>query len=179
MPKSPKLGKITFSSLSLPEQLQMSNLIDSVNILGGHQGPIELSNHLSLAGHKISNVGAAEGPKDVVTSEVAEANYSAKALRPHLEGGGKAALRTFLSGLKGDVTASGPGVAQSIVGSCDRRHAGSDSRQSGRYPVADLGIDRNGPAGEVDDTGSEWEHDVYARLAYRIYTTDVEFQNLE
>jgi hypothetical protein len=117
MPKSPKLGKITFSSLSLPEQLQMSNLIDSVNILGGHQGPIELSNHLSLAGHKISNVGAAEGPKDVVTSEVAEANYSAKALRPHLEGGGKAALRTFLTGLKGDATASGPGVAQTTVGS--------------------------------------------------------------
>jgi hypothetical protein len=116
MPKSPKLGKITFSSLTLPEQLQMSNLQDAVNILGGHSGQVELSNHLSLGGHKISDVAAAEGPQDVVTSEVAEKNYSAHALRPHLEGGGKAALRTFLSGLKGDVTATGPGVAQSTVG---------------------------------------------------------------
>jgi hypothetical protein len=115
MPKSTKLGKITFSSLSLQEQIQMSNIQDNLNILGGHQGPIELSNHLSLGGHKISNVGAAEEPKDVVTSEVAEANYSAKALRPHLEGGGKAALRTFITGLKGDVTASGPGVASATV----------------------------------------------------------------
>lgn len=94
----------------------MSNLQDAVNILGGHQGEVELSNHLNLSGNKIKNVGVAEQPKDVVTSEVAEKNYSAHALRPHLEGGGKAALRTFLSGLKGDVTATGPGVANSVVG---------------------------------------------------------------
>ena len=93
----------------------MSNLQDAVNILGGHQGPIELSNHLSLAGHKISNVAPASSPQDVVTSEVAEAKYSAPALRPHLEGSGKFPLRSDMAGLKGDVTASGPGVVQATV----------------------------------------------------------------
>jgi hypothetical protein len=116
MPKPPKLGKITFSSLPLQEQIQMSNLQDAVNILGGHSGEVELSNHLNLSGNKIKNVGAAQEPKDVVTSEVAEANYSARALRPKLEAAGEASLRTFITGLKGDVTASGPGIAQSTVG---------------------------------------------------------------
>ena len=94
----------------------MSNLQDAVNILGGHSGQVELSNHLSLGGHKISDVAAAEGPQDVVTSEVAEKNYSAHALRPKLEAGGAVAMRTYLTGLKGDVKATGPGVAQSTVG---------------------------------------------------------------
>ena len=115
MPKPTKLGKINFSSLSLPETLVMSQMIDNVNILGGHSGEVELSNRLNLGGHKISNVGAAESPKDVVTSEVAEKNYSAAALRPHLEGSGKVPLRTYMAGLKGDVTASGPGVVQATV----------------------------------------------------------------
>jgi hypothetical protein len=115
MPPPIKLGKITFSSLSLPEQLQMSRMIDAVNTLGGYSGDIQLQSHLDMSGNKIKNVGAAEDPKDVVTSEVAEANDSAQAVRPKLEGGGSASLRTFLTGLKGDVTASGPGVAPAKV----------------------------------------------------------------
>ena len=115
MPKSPILGKITFSSLSLPEQIQMSNLQDAVNILGGHSGEVELSNHLNLSGNKITNVGTAESANDVLTSGVAETKYSAHALRPKLESAGEAPLRTFLTSLKGDVTASGPGSANSKV----------------------------------------------------------------
>ena len=88
MPKPPKLGKINFSSLSLPEQIQMSNLQDAVNILGGHNGEVELSNHLNLSGNKITNVGPAEGEADVLTSGQAEAKYSAAALSPQLAPGG-------------------------------------------------------------------------------------------
>ena len=115
MAQAKKLGKITFSSLSLPEQLQLDRMQDNINTLAGHNGTIELANDVSLGGTKITNVGAAQSPKDVVTSEVAEENYSAKALRPHLEGGGKASLRTYITGLQGDVTASGPGIAQAAV----------------------------------------------------------------
>ena len=116
MSKTSKLGKINFSSLSLPESQLMSQLIDNVNTLGGHSGEVELSNHLNLSGNKITNVGAAEGSSDVLTNGKAETKYSAKALRPQLEAGGTSSLRTYMSGLKGDVTASGPGIAQSTVG---------------------------------------------------------------
>jgi hypothetical protein len=95
MPKSPKLGKITFSSLSLPEQIQMSNLQDAVNILGGHSGEVELSDHLSLGGHKITNVGPAESAADVLTNAVAEKKYSASALRPSLEAGGSQSMVSY------------------------------------------------------------------------------------
>ena len=116
MPQPIKLGKINFSSVSLQESIQLSRMQDAINTLGGYMGPIQLQNHLDLGGHKISNVGAAEEPKDVVTSEVAEANYSARAIRPKLEAAGEASLRTYITGLKGDVTASGPGIAQAMVG---------------------------------------------------------------
>jgi hypothetical protein len=95
MPKSPKLGKMTFSSLSLPEQIQMSNLQDAVNILGGHSGEVELSGHLNLSGNKITNVGPAESESDVLTSGQAETKYSAEALRPHLQANGKVPLATY------------------------------------------------------------------------------------
>jgi hypothetical protein len=95
MPKSPKLGKITFSSLSLPEQIQMSNLQDAVNILGGHSGEVELSDHLNLGGNKITNVAAPAAENDVLTSGAAEAKYSATALKPQLQAGGKVPLDTY------------------------------------------------------------------------------------
>jgi hypothetical protein len=88
MPKPPKLGKITFSSLSLPEQIQMSNLQDAVNILGGHSGEVELSNHLNLSGNKITNVAPPTAESDVLTSGVAETKYSAAALKPQISPSG-------------------------------------------------------------------------------------------
>ena len=65
------------------------------NILGGHSGEIELSNHLNLGGKKISNVAPGEGATDVLTSEVAEAKYSAAALQPQLQAGSKTPLGTY------------------------------------------------------------------------------------
>lgn len=95
MPKPSKLGKINFSSLSLPESLLMSQLIDNVNILGGHSGEVELSNHLNLSGNKISNVGPAESESDVLTSGIAETKYSAAALQPKLQANSKTPLATY------------------------------------------------------------------------------------
>lgn len=89
MPQPTKIGKITFSTLSLPEQIAMSQIIDAVNTHSGYMGPQKLASGLDLDGNKISNVGAAEGPADVLTSGQAETKYSAAALRPQLESGGK------------------------------------------------------------------------------------------
>ena len=95
MPKPSKLGKINFSSLSLQESLLMSQLIDNVNILGGHSGEVELSNHLNLSGNKITNVGPAVTESDVLTSGVAETKYSAAALQPKLQANSKTPLATY------------------------------------------------------------------------------------
>ena len=73
----------------------MSNLQDAVNMLGGHSGEVELNNHLNLSGNKITNVGPAETATDVLTSEVAEAKYSAAALQPQLQAGSKTPLGTY------------------------------------------------------------------------------------
>jgi hypothetical protein len=115
MPAPIKLGKITFSTLSLPEQLQMSRVIDAVNTLGGYSGEIEIQNHLNLNGYRVKNVGAPEGVNDATPLSTTEAKYSATAIRPKLEGGGEAALRTYMTTLAGDVIAKGPGTAQATV----------------------------------------------------------------
>lgn len=73
----------------------MSNLQDAVNILGGHSGEIQLSNHLNLGGNKITNVGSAASATDVLTSGQAETKYSAAALRPSLEAGGSQPMVTY------------------------------------------------------------------------------------
>lgn len=95
MPKTPQLGKITFSSLTLQEQIQMSNLQDAVNMLGGHSGEVELNNHLNLSGNKITNVGPAETATDVLTSGQADKTYSAEALAPKLQANSKTPLKTY------------------------------------------------------------------------------------
>ena len=93
----------------------MSNLLDSVNIRAGHSGPIQLSSQIDLQGNRLTNVGPPVEADDATPLSTTEKRYSATALRPHLEGGGAAALRTFITGLKGGVKASGPGVAQATV----------------------------------------------------------------
>jgi hypothetical protein len=140
MPQPTKLGKITFSSVSLQEQLQLDRMQSAINTLGGYNGPIELQNHLDLGGHKISNVAAAEGPQDVVTSEVAEKNYSATALRSQIEAGGSVPLRTYVTGLKGGVTATGPGVAQAAVQSVENFTQVGGNLALSQLPTAGLSV---------------------------------------
>lgn len=95
MPKSSKLGKINFSSLSLPESQLMSQLIDNVNTLGGHNGEVELSNHLNLGGNNIKNVAAPTSDSDALTSGAAKTSYSAAALKPQLQANSGNSLDTY------------------------------------------------------------------------------------
>jgi hypothetical protein len=89
MPQPSKLGKISFSSFSIQENLLMSQLIDNVNALAGHNGPTQLSSDLNLGGNKITNVAPPTEDSDVLTSGAAKASYSAAALGPQLSPGGK------------------------------------------------------------------------------------------
>lgn len=95
MPVPQKLGKIHFTSLQPDENIFLSQMIDAVNTLGGHSGEVTLSNHLNLNGNKITNVGPAETATDVLTSGQAETKYSAAALKPQLQAGGKSSLNTY------------------------------------------------------------------------------------
>lgn len=95
MPAPDQLGKIQFSSLSLPEQIQMSNIQDRINHLLGYQGPIQLVNHLDLSGKRIMNVGAAESETDALVSGQAETRYSAAALKPKLQANSNTPLDTY------------------------------------------------------------------------------------
>jgi len=95
MARPTKLGKINFSSLSLPESLAMSQMIDNINILGGHSGEVELSDHLNLGGKQIRNVAPPTVGTDVLTSDAAKDSYSAAALKPQLEAGGTNPFVTY------------------------------------------------------------------------------------
>lgn len=94
MAQQNQLPKPTFPELSPQFQLFISQLTDTVNSLGGYNGEIVLNNHLNLNGSRITGVAPAASPSDVVTSEVAEANYSAKAIQPKLESTGSNPLRS-------------------------------------------------------------------------------------
>ena len=95
MPQPIKLGKITFHSLTLPEQLQLSRIQDAINTLGGYNGELVLSNHLNLNGNQIKNVAPPTAGGDVLTSEAAEAAYSAAALKPQLSPNGSQPMPAY------------------------------------------------------------------------------------
>ena len=95
MPQPTKIGKINFSTLSLPEQLAMSQIIDAVNAHSGYSGPLKLADGLDLSGNRITNVGPAQGATDVLTSGVAEGKYSAAALKPSFQAGSSQPLDTY------------------------------------------------------------------------------------
>lgn len=73
----------------------MSNIIDAVNTHSGYRGPIQLADDLDLSGNQIKNVAAPTEGSDVLTSEAAEASYSAAALKPKLEAGGPNPFVTY------------------------------------------------------------------------------------
>ena len=95
MPQPTKLGKINFSSLSLPESLFMSQLIDNVNTLAGHSGPVQIADDLDLSGNQIKNVAPPSAGGDVLTSAAAEAKYSAAALKPQLSPNGSQPMPAY------------------------------------------------------------------------------------
>lgn len=70
-------------------------LTRAINYALGYSGPITFSNDLDLQKNRIKNVGDAKEATDVVTKMVADANYSATALKPQLEANGSNSLSTY------------------------------------------------------------------------------------
>jgi hypothetical protein len=62
---------------------------------GNNQGIIPVSGQLDLQGNKITGVAPATSGSDVVTHEIAEARYSAPALKKHFESGGQSSLISY------------------------------------------------------------------------------------
>ncbi len=89
------IPRLAFPEASPRMQQHLNLLVDTVNSLAGHNGTIQLNNHLSLAGNTIQNVGAAQNDDDVVTQAFAQSNYSASALRPQLEANGSNPMVTM------------------------------------------------------------------------------------
>ena len=81
-------------SLSLLNQI-LTNQNQLINYLLGHAGEITLNNHLNLAGKRITNVGAAISPTDVVNHAFANANYGAPAIKPLMESLGKNGMQSY------------------------------------------------------------------------------------
>lgn len=94
MAKNNQLPRRTFPDMSADFAAHYSELVDKVNGLAGHNGPIVLENHVDVQGNRITNVGAALTSSDVVSQAFAQSNYSATALRPQLEGSGSTPLQT-------------------------------------------------------------------------------------
>ena len=83
-----QIPRRNFPNLDAAFNQHYSQVVDSVNVLLGYYGEINLKNHLNLGGNKITNVGAPTSSKDAVTVEHADKNYSAPAIRQQLEANG-------------------------------------------------------------------------------------------
>lgn len=73
----------------------LTQIQQQVNELTGASGKTILSSGVDVSGSTISNVGEPVSPADAISKSHAEANYSAAALAPQLESGGKTSLKTF------------------------------------------------------------------------------------
>lgn len=92
MPLPNQVPKMQFPGMDPVFQKHYDQLTDTVNTLLGHNGPIQLANHLDLGGNRIMNVGAPTATTDAISSLVAQSRYSPTALKPYFESGGKNAF---------------------------------------------------------------------------------------
>jgi len=92
-----KLSKINATGMDPVFAQHYSQLIDTVNSLAGHNGPIPLQSHLDMQGNLVQNLGTAAkpSPTDALTHGVAQSAYSAAALKPALQAGGSATLNSY------------------------------------------------------------------------------------
>lgn len=86
---------MSFEGVDPTFQRWLDQLTDAVNIHSGYLGPTKFASHIDLGGNRITNVGPAIDASDAISSAVAEANYSAPALRPQLESNGSVPLKTM------------------------------------------------------------------------------------
>jgi len=129
MAKQNALNKPVLPELTTQHQQFISQLVDTVNSLQGYAGPTVLNNHLDLNGFQIKNVGSPTAPNDALTSEIAEAKYSAPVLSKQLDVGGSSPIvslsnvytQTFITRLiqggLGTITAVLAGIGLSGGGS--------------------------------------------------------------
>lgn len=80
-----------------PDQFnrEWSQLIDKVNALAGHDGPVKLANHLDMGGNAVQNVVPTGDANDVVTTATGNQSYGPAVLQQALEGRGSHPLKTI------------------------------------------------------------------------------------
>lgn len=90
-----QLSKPIFQGLPADFLIHYSQLIDTVNSLGGYSGAIVLHDHIDLNGKQVKNLGSPTDPSDAIAHIFAEKNYSAEAVQPRLESTGSNPLKTM------------------------------------------------------------------------------------
>jgi hypothetical protein len=94
-----KLQRRIFSSQDFqnPDQFnrEFGALVDKVNGLAGHDGPVKLASHLDMSDNTIQNVKPGGTPNEVVTSATGDKAYGAATIRQQLEGSGKQSLKSM------------------------------------------------------------------------------------
>lgn len=95
MPLPNQLPKLNFEGIDPVFQQWLHQLVDTVNTHSGYNGPIQVANHLDMGGNRITGVAAPVADTDVVTHAVAQASYSASALKPQLESNSSNPLTTY------------------------------------------------------------------------------------
>lgn len=90
-----QIPKVQFEGIDTVHQQWLNQLADTVNSLLGHNGEIELGNHVSLSGYRIKNLGAPVETTDALQNGTAASSYSASALQPKLQSGGTHPLTTY------------------------------------------------------------------------------------
>lgn len=94
MAQQNQLSKPTFSGLPPDFLIHYSQLIDTINSLGGYNGVVKINNHLDMGGFQLKNVAAPTEATDALTNGVAAASYSASVLAPKLESTGSNPLKS-------------------------------------------------------------------------------------
>lgn len=71
----------------------MQQIVNEVNRANGSAGKVVIPNGIDVNGATVSGVGTPQGPTDAISQAHAEGNYSAPAVGPQLDLGGKHALK--------------------------------------------------------------------------------------
>jgi hypothetical protein len=74
---------------------RMTPLINYLNNLAGAAGPTTLPSGVNVRGAQVTGLGAPSSPLSAISLVHAEANYSAQALAPQLEAGGKHGFKGY------------------------------------------------------------------------------------
>lgn len=91
--KTNQLAKILPSSWDANSSVHYSKLTDAVNGLLGYNGPAVIGNTLDVQGNPVQNVAAPKVATDALNLGTAESKYSPAVVGPHLDVGGKSALK--------------------------------------------------------------------------------------